>query len=218
MGSTTSTDKVRVSLALAGITGLILLAVAWANDSSNTRSGKSGQLADTWTPGGTLPGVRLARATLSARGLASVQAALAISRGIDAQSIREVVSGGGLGRGLKLITARGADGAPCVSFITESGGARQFSCLDSADEGALVRFAASGGATIHKTDWTTLVGLARSDISRVTVMRQDGSERTLPLNRWGGFTYSADDPEAFPTTLRAYDAAGSLIEELATLP
>jgi hypothetical protein len=212
-------SKVRVSLALAGLTALILLAVAWANDSSNTRSGRSGHQAGTWTPGGRLPAPRLARATLSPRGLASVQAALAISRGIDAQSIREVVSGGALGRGLKPITARGPDGAPCVSFITESGGARQFSCLDSSGaEGVLVRFAASGGATINKTDWTTLVGLARSDVLRVTVVSRDDSERTLPLNRWNGFTYSADDPEAFPTTLRAYDAAGSLIEELATLP
>jgi hypothetical protein len=212
-------NKVRISLVLAGITALVLFAVAWADGSSSTATGKAAQPADTWTPGGTLPGVRLSRATLSARGQASVQAAVAISRGIDARSIRDVVTGGALGRSLKLVTARGPGGAACVSVITDSGGARQFSCLDSVgDEGAVVRFAASGGSTINETDWTTLVGLARSDVARVTLVSQDGSERSLALNHWRGFTYSADDPPAFPASLRAYDPAGSLIEELPTLP
>jgi hypothetical protein len=209
-------SKMRISLAVMGIAALVLLSIAWA-DNASTAGGNTSATAATWTPGGHLPGVPLARSTnLSARG---VQAAVAISSGIDAQSIREVVSGGAFGLRLRLITARGPNRAPCVSFITESGGAGQFSCFDSSSgEGALVRFAFSGGSIVNKTDWTTLVGLARSDVSRVTMLTQNGNERSLALNRWRGFTYSAASASDFPAALRAYGADGSLIDELQTLP
>jgi hypothetical protein len=210
-------NKLRISLLLAAIIAIVLLAVAWA-DKTSTSTGRPTHASGTWTPGGTLPGVRLTNSTLTARGQAGVQAAVRISHGIDAQSIREVISGDVVGLGLRLITARGPGGTPCVSFITEAGGARQFSCLDSANGDALVRFAASGGSTVNKTDWTTLVGLARSDVSRVTLVTQDGSERTLELNRWRGFAYSAGEPGAFPASLRAYSEAGLVIDEVPTLP
>jgi len=165
--------KVPVSLVLAAITALVLLTVAWA-DQTSTGSSKLSAAAGTWTPGGDLPGVRLAGSGLSARGRLGVQAAVAVSSGIDAQSIREVVSGGAFGLDMSLVTARGPGGAACVSFITDSGGARQFSCFDSpSGDRALVRFAASGGETVNKTDWTTLVGLARSDVARAALRAYD---------------------------------------------
>ncbi len=50
------------------------------------------------------------------------------------------------------------------------------------------------------------------------MLTQNGTERSLALNRWRGFTYSAASPGDFPATLRAYDAGGSVIDEVQTLP
>jgi hypothetical protein len=150
-----------------------------------------------------------------------LQAALAISGGsIDPGSVREVVAGGAFGGlGMRLITARALGGQPCIALVTSTGGARSFDCLSSqSGGGALVRYVADGGTTIGNVEWVSLVGLARSDVARVTLVTQSGAEQTLNLNRWRGFTYSADSKGAFPASLRAYDAEGSLIEEMPTLP
>jgi hypothetical protein len=177
--------------------------------------------AATWTPGGQLPGTPVGMTRHSARVASGLQAALAISRrSIDPGSVHEVVAGGVFGRpGMRLMTARAFGGEPCIAMVTDRGAARSFHCLSSqSGGGALVRYVADGGTTLGKVEWVSLVGLARSDVARVTLVTQGGAEQALHLNRWRGFTYSADSKDAFPASLRAYDANGSLVEELETLP
>lgn len=203
-------------IAAAAVAGVWAIAAGGAGGTASTSTA-----AATWTPGGQLPGTPMGMTRPSARVASGVQAALAISsRGIDPGSVREVVAGGVFGGlGMRLLTARGLEGDPCIAMVTNTGGARSFSCLTSQDGGgALVRYVADGGTTIGNVEWVSLVGLARSDVARVTLVTQSGAEQTLTLNRWRGFTYSADSKDAFPASLRAYDPDGSLIEELETLP
>jgi hypothetical protein len=215
--------KVQQRRAVAVVSALAsaaLLAGAWGfaiGDTSGTASASAP--APTWTPGGQLPGVAMAATRAPAGARAGVDAALAFSPGVDPSTVREVVAGGTFGFGMRLITARGRGGEPCVSFVTDRGGARQFSCFDAAGGGgALLRFVGDGGTTLGKVEWVNVVGLARSDVARLTLVTQGGSERELPINRWRGFTYSTDVQAGFPASLRAYDADGSVIEEMPTLP
>jgi hypothetical protein len=211
---------VRASVGVATVVGIALVASAWAagpaGHNSEPTQARGGA---TWTPGGELPGAPIPVSQLPARAQAALSAAVAISDGINDRGIREVVSGGSFGLGMKLVSARGPGGAACLSFITDSGGARQFSCLEtSRADGSVVRFVADAGTTIGVVERVSLVGLARSDVARVGLVTQDGSEHTLPLNRWRGFAYSTDSADAFPASLRTYDISGALIEEVPTLP
>jgi hypothetical protein len=203
--------------AASAVTVAAVVAGAWTIQASD--SAEAAAPAASWTPGGQLPGVPITvtRPTASVR--SGVDAAVAFSSGVDRSSVREVVAGGPFGFGMRLMTARGSAGKPCVSFITDRGGAREFSCFDAdTEKGALVRFVGDGGTTLGKVEWVSLVGLARSDVARVTLVTQGGSERKLPLNGSRGFAYSTDVQSGFPASLRAYDAAGLLIEEMPTLP
>lgn len=193
-----------------------VVAGGWTKQASDSAEAAA---AATWTPGGQLPGVPIGLTRASAAVRAGVDAAVAFSPGVDRSSVREVVAGGVFGSGMRLVTARGPGGLPCVSFVTDRGGARQFSCFEPRGEkGALVRFVGDGGTTIGKVEWVSLVGMARNDVARVTLVTQDGSERQLPLNAARGFEYSTDVQAAFPASLRAYDATGAVLEEIATLP
>lgn len=207
-----------VLAAASAVTLAAVIAGAWT-----FRTGDSAEAAPppaTWTPGGQLPGVPLTATRSSAGVRAGVDAAVAFSAGVDPSSVREVVAGGTFGfGGMRLVTARASDGRPCVSFVTDRGGGREFTCFDAEGEtGALVRFVGDGGTTLGKVEWVNIVGLARSDVARLTLLTQGGAERDLPLNGARGFAYSTEDKDAFPASLRAYDADGSLIEEMPTLP
>ncbi|MGH2702859.1 MAG: hypothetical protein ACRDJ2_13950 [Actinomycetota bacterium] len=203
---------------VAAIAGIWVLAAGGAGAAAPTSTAGA-----TWTlPGGQLPGTALAFTRRSPRVEAAVQASRAISRrAIDPTSVREVIQGG-LSRGgfgMRLLTARSTLGEPCISMVTSTGVARSFNCLDSkSGGGALVRYVMDGGTVIGNVEWVSLVGFARSDVARVTLVTQRGTEETLNLNRWRGFAYSTEDKDAFPASLRAYDGDGSLIEEMPTLP
>lgn len=202
--------------AAAAVTGVWAIAAVGAGGTASTSTA-----AATWTPSGHLPGTPVGMTRPPARVASGVQAALAISRRrIDPASVREAVTGGVFGGlGMRLITARALGGEPCFSMVTDTGVARSFHCLNSrSGGGALMRYVMDGGTTIGSVEWVSLIGLARSDVARVTLVTQSGAERALNLSRWRGFTYSADSADAFPSSLRAYDADGSVIEEMPTLP
>jgi hypothetical protein len=211
----------RLLVPFAALTAAAVLAAAWAIAAGGAAGTASASTADaTWTPGGRLPGTPIGLTRPSARVQAGVQAAVTISRhNVDARTVREVIAGGVFGFGMRLITARDGTGAPCTSIVTDSGGARSFNCFaPGANAGPLVRYVADGGTTIGKVEWMSLVGLARSDVARVTLVAQSGSEQALSLNRWRGFAYATDSSSGFPNSLRAYDSGGSLIQEVPTLP
>lgn len=219
------TSKVRNRRRLVAVAVLSVAAVVagvWALAAGGAGGTASTSTAGaTWTPGGQLPGTPLGMTFPSTRVASGVQAAVAISRrrvSIDEATVREVVASGD-GQGMRLMAARAVGGEPCVAMVTTTGMARSFRCLSSQPGGgALLRYVADGGTTIGKVEWVSLVGLARSDVARVTLVTQSGAERPLNLNRWRGFTYSADSKDAFPASLRAYAGDGSLIEEMPTLP
>jgi hypothetical protein len=209
----------RAVVAVSALSAVALIAGAWTLGGGGSGGNGSDLAVATWTPGGQLPGVPVALGRRSSRAEAALQTATKFSPGIDKASLREAVAGGGVGSRMRLITARGPGGAPCVSFVTDSGAARQFSCLDStAGDSPLLRFVGDGGTTLGVVEWVSLVGLARSDVARVTLVAQDGSERELALNSSRGFAYSTSYRPEFPASLRAYDATGSLIAEVPTYP
>jgi hypothetical protein len=224
IGMTSKVRNRRSVLAVAIISVAAVLTGVWAIAAGGAGAPASTSTADaTWTPSGQLPGTPLALSRPSARVASGVDAAVAISQrrvSINPASVREVVASevvGGLG--MRVITARATSGEACYAMVTNTGGARSFHCFRSqSGGGALVRYAASGGTVIGNVEWVNLVGFARSDVARVTLVTQEGSEQDLSLNRSRGFSYSSQNREAFPAALRAYDASGSLIQELPTLP
>ncbi len=149
----------------------------------------------------------------------AVGAALAVSKGVQQGSVRQVVTVKSAGDGLTLLSGAGANGEPCFTMLTDLGGTREFSCLGSFAAGdAIVRFVGSAGPTVDVIDRVSLVGVVRSDVARVTLVTAKGVEQELPLNQWRAFGFTTTSPDSFPAALRAYGGDGSLIEELSTYP
>lgn len=167
---------------------------------------------------------------LSPNGEASLNALVDLSQelspGVQTQTIKRVAPlGASAGsHGLVLVAAPGPADVPCFTIINNDIiGAREFSCIDDALEKApILRFVASGGQVADIADWVGLVGVARSDVSRVTLVPAAAvgstAEIELPLNAWRGFSYAADAPQPFPKLLRSYGPDGKLIEEEPTVP
>lgn len=76
---------------------------------------------------------------------------------------------------------------------------------------AIVRFESNGGPRPDQVGWASVVGLVRSDVSRLVAELADGSRRELPVNPWRGFGYRAA-PETAALALLAYDRDGALLE------
>ena len=139
--------------------------------------------------------------------------------GIDVSTTREVIS---VGSGLSergLLAARAADGELCFS-ATLAGAFGAFGCpfrehlfrgggLTLPTEPppslrAVLYWLSVGGAHPRVVDRATIVGIARSDVTRVVVRVRGGAERELPLNEWRAFSYAADRPDELPTALVAF--------------
>ena len=194
-----------------GLGGAVVVAAAAAILATTTMARGSETENGDWTWQQGLPGTNL-----RVRERAAAQAVVAISPQVDPSSLRRVTSVGGDRRSLVLIAAQNATGAPCLSILV-GGGGRQFSCLhEGVQSGAIIRFVADGGRTLGAVEWVTMVGVVRSDISRLTVLTIRGEERDLALNQWRAFAYAPGSRPDFPTALRGYGADGSLIEELIT--
>jgi hypothetical protein len=76
---------------------------------------------------------------------------------------------------------------------------------------AIVRFEASGGPRPDRVGWASVVGLVRSDVSRLVAELADGSRSELHVNRWRRYGYRAG-PEIAALALLAYDRDGALLE------
>lgn len=190
-------------LTAVGLVAAIAAASAIAGSAARIQSAP---LAWSWPFGG-IPGERVAASR-------DVRAAVALSRadGVTADSVRRLVSAR-IGRdGFDLLAARGATGRVCLTAITGSF-TRGFSCLNAlADERAVITFAATGGSALGTTDWSAIVGVARSDVARVTAVNVSGDELDVPLNQWRAFRLQSRAGD-LPAALRSYRADGSLIEE-----
>jgi hypothetical protein len=191
--------------------GLVVLATG---SPAQPRAGEDTRVA---AAGWGLPGVPVAQVDLPPRAQAGVRAAVAISPQVDATSVRTVTRAGRFGRALTLLAAAGPGGRPCFTFVADNGGTREFSCTGEGAS-ALVRFLSFGGASLESVDWVTLTGIARSGVRRVGLVTVGGSEIDLRLDRWGAFGYTTDARTGVPVALRAYDAAGALVEEVRASP
>jgi hypothetical protein len=132
------------------------------------------------------------------------------SPGIVSSSLREVASVGESENQNQLLAGKDASGTVCVA---ERGGS--FLCLDSRyDPFAVVVFPIVGGSSLDVVDRASLVGIARSDVARVTLLLESGKAVDLGLNQWRAFSYVAQGADSVPTELRAFDAGGHQLQSV----
>jgi hypothetical protein len=134
-------------------------------------------------------------------------------------------------RRIVLVASRGNSGDLCVKGTGANGSSTQRRCLGPGMPDPVVAFVGLGGPTEKRVGWESLIGLARSDVERVTLELQSGPRRTLELRHWPGFAWAGFslEPDAGgtktvdmlgtqdvnrPNELQAFDAKG---RELMTL-
>lgn len=200
--------RIRLSRKSAGIACLTLVAtiaagiVLFAGSSSNTAQ------AGTWSWGAGVPGDPVA--------VNQTTATVARLGGVDAATVRQVTGASilvdGRQRTFNVLAASGPAGQTCLSL----GGtefARSFHCADEIGQQPFVENVIRGGSEQFATDWIVIVGVARSDVARVSVTLPSGATRDLPLNKWRGFAYVAGSRGDLPQTLAAYGADGGQLVE-----
>ena len=154
-------------------------------------------------------------------------------------TLRRIVSGGSGYRRVSLIGAIGEDGKPWLgqqgpgwasAFFPLFGQVGEvdraswrtrtahgwdgwkFPMYGRADAQRLVfGYAAFGGQRQTAVTWATVIGFARSDVARVSVVTASGATRRLQLGPGGGYAYAAVRPSSLPRELRVFDADGQLI-------
>lgn len=143
-----------------------------------------------------------------------VLAALEMSPDIDPTTVRETITAGSGKRSVTLLAARNHSGQLCVGAVSSlTTGA--LSCLNGAVESeSVITFQASGGTEIGNTRWATIVGIVRSDVERILISLNDGSQRKLPLTGWRAFAYAADSWNELPVALTSLDSDGAVIHHV----
>ena len=93
-------------------------------------------------------------------------------------------------RRIVLAPSRGRDGELCLKATASDGEGPSRRCLGPGSPDPVVAFVGLGGPSKKRVDWTSLIGLARGDVERVTLQLQSGPPRTLDLRSWPGFGWS----------------------------
>lgn len=199
--------------------GLILLALlvgagaltgfAFASTSRTSTPSVSASPSTLWTWGsGVVPGAPMTatRGIQTPSGTAAVQTAAA-QAGVAVASLRAPAVASD---GLMLLFGQRADGTLCsadVSSFAVSG----FTCLsDWTDQFAMVLYSTDHRGSLGVDD-ASLVGVARPDVTRVSVTTASGPV-DLALNEWRGFTYTASFANDLPISITAYNAAGAALD------
>jgi hypothetical protein len=81
---------------------------------------------------------------------------------------------------------------------------------------AVVYFESESGQRADRVDWASVVGIVRSDVTRLVAELADGTRRQVALNSWRGFGY-ASEPGVAARKLLAYSRDGELLD-LVELP
>jgi hypothetical protein len=192
----------RAQLALAFAAAVIAIAIAF----STFRGSSAFAYRSLWpadVPGTPAPGHELARQAAS-------------KTGVDPSSLRVVKSIENAGVSYSLLA--GADGAhrPCFS-IDSRGFTLGFECLGRSSTrsgSALVYYATASGGEPRTVDRAVIVGIARNDVTRISLSTVSGALVDLPLNQWRGFAYSAASADALPRKLVAYGSSGKIEERV----
>jgi hypothetical protein len=157
-----------------------------------------------WNWGTVIPGV-----PVGANNLTQTVARLG---GVDVASIHQLITIGSERR-FAVLAARGPSNTVCLSL----GGslfANAFHCLDNrVEEHAIIDYVVRGGSTPESYDYTTILGVLRNDVTRLSVTLDDGSQRDIALNHWRAFAFTANSPDPLPQTLTAYSSDGTALEQ-----
>lgn len=184
-----------VGLAAGASTGF---ALATGNQSFTSQSASPSTLW-TWSPG-VVPGTVVA--------VSSDIGADASRAGVAVSSLRAAATASD---GLTLLFGRNASGALC-SAESSPQVLGQFNCLNAwSDNFAILLYSTYGGPPGGVADHASLVGVARSDVTRVSVTTSNGTV-DLPLNHWRGFSYTASSTKDVPLSVTAYNAAGTALD------
>ncbi len=209
------TSRVAVAAASFLLVLLPLLEVACGGsaDEGNAPRTRSSQGPPTWFSGG-VPGKRVQADTLVAE--------MARASGVDPEEIHEVVQAREGREAYVLLAAPRKDGEICLSQAAVTGSrffmVGDFSCAPTAlapvtrfaDQAMLV-WQSGGGERPTVQSSMAIVGLARSDVTRVVAVAPGGRQKELGLNEWRAFAYAGRSPEPFPLELRAYSESGALL-------
>jgi hypothetical protein len=138
----------------------------------------------------------------------------AVASASDVRGPLRVIATGQSGHGsVALIAGKNASHDVCIGYAQENSQlGLQFQCLAPDDARSVLWIGASGGRTASSTDWTSVVGVVRSDVTRVVLLRADGSTQDLPLNAQRAFTYYADSEESPESALTTYGTGGAKLE------
>jgi hypothetical protein len=189
---------------LAVVAGAVLIALAAFGAVQSFGSGSRALRSWSWKT--TAPGQSVAADVLS-----TFSSRLG---NVDVGTLREVARTE-TGRGAyRLLAAIRPTGEACFALeaplFSES-----FHCLPGLTNNgrhAIVTFSTAGGAPSGAVEHANVFGIARQDVARIVLERQNGSSAELPLNAWRAFAYDAESATALPATVRAYAADGRLLD------
>ena len=87
-----------------------------------------------------------------------------------------------------------------------------FLCPRRLDSEVLIQFSVAGAASSRGL---RLLGVARSDVTRIVLELSDGTRHALRVNRWHAFAYSAPSRSRSVRLLSAYGAGNTLLARIA---
>jgi hypothetical protein len=174
----------------------------------------------TWFPKGTAADEQWSLGESGSLGKATATDIATVSAarysGVSVDTVRQVVETSSAERTLELLSGQNAAHDTCFAARVSAGSnvlsSQQFQCLEDRAVEKPVIYALTGGGS--KPDVVTrieLAGVARDDVARVELTLATGTQLDLPLNQWRGFGYSADEGDALPRALKAYDSADKVI-------
>lgn len=196
----------RRSTRLLVILAIVVLGIAISAAARMTQASASG-LSTEW---------RAVAADLSGTPVAAGASTRSVARGttIDVSAVRTLASAKFGSDTASLLIAPSADDSSCFS-VAMPYAESSFSCLSdlTTDNPSLVVFSVRGGTDLTATTRAFVFGLARGDVSRVTVTLRDGSSVIVPI-RDHVFSYSADTAAELPAGVTALDDNGASLQTL----
>ena len=131
--------------------------------------------------------------------------------GANVREVHRLLVAGEADRRVALLLGRRGD-TPCVGASLASATSAQLDCFEPWENPPLVVKLMVGGHTRRRTDWLTVLGLARSPVSTMKLDAQSQPDVPLTTKSWDGFPWQAFSAvthrEDLGNTLSAFDRSG----------